>query len=82
MPSCITTSTTHTLRQFCVESELLLQDGEELRAAINSKLPAKIDIGPVYSVDPKHRNAYAGLPSVQSKDPLQTSSRIPAVLSA
>ena len=82
MPSCITTSTTHTLRQFCVESELLLQDGEELRAAINSKLPAKIDIGPVYNVDPKHRNAYAGLPSVQSKDPLQTSSGITAVLSA
>ncbi|KAA6424440.1 MAG: DNA primase small subunit-like [Trebouxia sp. A1-2] len=36
-------------------------DGEELRAAINNKLPAKIDIGPVYNVDPKHRNAYAGL---------------------
>ena len=38
----------------------LLQDGEELRTAINNKLPAKIDIGPVYNVDPKHRNAYAG----------------------
>ena len=37
-----------------------LQDGEELKAAINNKLPAKIDIGPVYNVDPKHRNAYAG----------------------
>ncbi len=36
------------------------QDGEELRAAINAKLPAKIDIGPVYNVDPKHRNAYSG----------------------
>ena len=40
--------------------KLHLQDGEELRAAINNKLPAKIDIGPVYNVDPKHRNAYAG----------------------
>ena len=38
----------------------LLQDGEEVRTAINNKLPAKIDIGPVYNVDPKHRNAYAG----------------------
>lgn len=34
-----------------------------MRTAINNKLPAKIDIGPVYNVDPKHRNAYAGKPS-------------------
>ena len=39
---------------------LPLQDGEELKMAINNKLPAKIDIGPVYNVDPKHRNAYTG----------------------
>ena len=38
-----------------------VQDGEELRIAINNKLPAKIDIGPVYNVDPKHRNAYSGI---------------------
>lgn len=40
---------------------MLLKDGEELRTAINNKLPAKIDIGPVYNVDPKLRNAYAGM---------------------
>ena len=34
------------------------QDGAELQAAIISRLPAKIDIGPVYNVDPKRRTAY------------------------
>ena len=35
------------------------QDGAELQAAIISRLPAKIDVGPVYNVDPKRRAAYA-----------------------
>ena len=39
---------------------IALQNGDELRTAIMNKLPAKIDIGPVYNVDPKHRNAYSG----------------------
>ncbi|KAL3154366.1 hypothetical protein ABBQ32_013844 [Trebouxia sp. C0010 RCD-2024] len=55
-------------REFCftLDGDIFVRyqsfkDGEELRTAINNKLPAKIDIGPVYNVDPKHRNAYAGL---------------------
>ncbi|KAL3139750.1 hypothetical protein ABBQ38_004054 [Trebouxia sp. C0009 RCD-2024] len=48
-------------REFCFTLDGDIFDGKELRTAINNKLPAKIDIGPVYNVDPKHRNAYAGL---------------------
>ena len=41
-------------------SVLGAQDGQELQAAIISRLPAKIDIGPVYNVDPARRRAYTG----------------------
>ena len=40
--------------------EAALQNGDEMRRAISSKLPAKIDIGPVYNVDPQRRGAFAG----------------------
>lgn len=36
------------------------QDKEELRRAMSTKPPAKIDIGPVYNVDPQRRKAYTG----------------------
>ena len=31
-----------------------------MRRAMLAKLPAKIDIGPVYNVDPQRRKAYTG----------------------
>lgn len=37
------------------------QDKEEMKRAVLAKLPAKIDIGPVYNVDPQRRKAYSGL---------------------
>jgi hypothetical protein len=37
-----------------------MQDGQELAAALVSRCPAKIDLGPVYNVDPARRHAYAG----------------------
>ncbi len=37
-----------------------LQDKEELQRAMANKVPAKIDIGPVYNVDPQRRKAYTG----------------------
>ena len=37
-----------------------LQDREELQRAMANKVPAKIDIGPVYNVDPQRRKAYTG----------------------
>ena len=37
-----------------------MQDGEELRSALLRRVPAKIDIGPIYNVDPQRRTAYAG----------------------
>ena len=45
------------------------QDGAELQAAIISRVPAKIDIGPVYNVDPKRRTAYTSGPSPCSIKP-------------
>jgi len=36
------------------------QDAPSLRRAILARVPAKIDIGPVYTVDPARRAAYAG----------------------
>ncbi len=36
------------------------QDKEELQKAMTNKVPAKIDIGPVYNVDPQRRKAYTG----------------------
>ena len=37
-----------------------LQDKEELQRAMANKVPAKIDIGPIYNVDPQRRKAYTG----------------------
>ena len=39
---------------------MCLQDGNELHAALKDRVPAKIDIGPVYNVDPAKRAAYSG----------------------
>ena len=35
-------------------------DGASMAKAIRSALPSKIDIGPVFNVDPQRRNAYSG----------------------
>lgn len=35
------------------------KDGAEMQTAIRDRCPAKIDIGPVYTVDPQRRAAYA-----------------------
>lgn len=48
------------LRPAAAAACVALQNGDEMRQAISSKLPAKIDIGPVYNVDPQRRMAYAG----------------------
>ena len=45
-----------------VTNGVAAQDGKELQAALVSKLPAKIDIGPMYNVDPARRTAYTGQP--------------------
>ena len=37
-----------------------VQDGAALREALLRRVPAKIDIGPIYNVDPQRRAAYAG----------------------
>jgi hypothetical protein len=37
-----------------------LQNAEELATALKSKVPTKIDIGPVYTQDPEKRIAYKG----------------------
>ncbi len=36
------------------------QDAHDLQRAIQLKVPAKIDIGPVYNVDPQRRAAFQG----------------------
>ncbi|GMH36057.1 hypothetical protein BSKO_03925 [Bryopsis sp. KO-2023] len=36
------------------------KDGGELHKALVNRCPAKIDIGPVYNIDPQRRNAYSG----------------------
>ena len=43
-----------------VDSLMCAQDGNELHAALKDRVPAKIDIGPVYNVDPAKRAAYSG----------------------
>lgn len=40
----------------------VVQDGEAMRKAMVDKVPSKIDIGPVYNVNPQHRTAYSGQP--------------------
>lgn len=37
-----------------------VQNGAELASALCARLPAKIDIGPVYSVDPQQRKTLGG----------------------
>ncbi|CAL8466650.1 g6186 [Coccomyxa elongata] len=55
-------------REFCftLDGDIFVRyqsfkDKEELRRAMSTKLPAKIDIGPVYNVDPQRRKAYTGV---------------------
>lgn len=55
-----------TKREFCftLDGDIFVRyqsfaDGKELENAIKERCPAKIDIGPVYNVDPKRRSAYA-----------------------
>lgn len=40
--------------------QALLQDGAALAAALSSKLPGKIDLGPVYTKDPSQKKLYEG----------------------
>jgi len=54
-------------REFCftLEGDIFVRyqsfkDGSELESAIKARCPSKIDIGPVYNVDPKKRAAYTG----------------------
>ncbi|GAB4814860.1 hypothetical protein N2152v2_001906 [Parachlorella kessleri] len=54
-------------REFCftLEGDIFVRyqsfkDCQDMQAAINSRCPAKIDIGPVYNVDPQRRSAYTG----------------------
>lgn len=50
----------------------VLQDREELQRAMANKVPAKIDIGPVYNVDPQRRKAYTGAQLPSSRLTLST----------
>lgn len=52
-------------REFCftLDGDVFVRyqsfkDGEEMQHAIKTRCPAKIDIGPVYNVDPQKRAAY------------------------
>lgn len=45
----------HQLAAACI-----VQDGLELAAALKDRCPSKIDIGPVYNVEPQRRAAYQG----------------------
>lgn len=54
-------------REFCftLEGDIFcryqsFRDDKELRAALKDKCPSKIDIGPVFNVDPQKRLAYGG----------------------
>ncbi|KAK3234373.1 hypothetical protein CYMTET_55370 [Cymbomonas tetramitiformis] len=55
-------------REFCftLEGDIFcryqsFKDGAELLAALRDKVPEKIDLGPIYNVDPKRRAAYSSL---------------------
>jgi len=57
-------------REFCftLDGDIFVRyqsfkDGTELQSALKDRVPAKIDIGPVYNVDPAKRTAYSGLGS-------------------
>ena len=58
---CIHSLTTSQSVQ-CTILNLYVQDKDELQRAMANKVPAKIDIGPVYNVDPQRRKAYTGKP--------------------
>lgn len=54
-------------REFCftLEGDIFcryqsFRDEKDLRAALRDKIPSKIDLGPVFNVDPQKRLAYAG----------------------
>lgn len=44
-----------TIKVCCIK-----QDGNGLKDALIRRCPAKIDLGPVYNVDPQRRKAYTG----------------------
>ena len=53
-------------REFCftLDGDVFVRyqsfkNGQELRSAIQKRVPSKIDIGPVYNVDPQKRAAYS-----------------------
>ena len=53
-------------REFCftLDGDIFVRyqsfkDGQEMQTAIRDRCPAKIDIGPVYNIDPQRRAAYA-----------------------
>lgn len=50
-----------------LQNMLGLQNADELRMGLVRRVPSKIDIGPVYTVDPQRRSAYAGEPK---RDPV------------
>ncbi|KAK9867682.1 hypothetical protein WJX84_000552 [Apatococcus fuscideae] len=65
-------------REFCftLEGDIFIRyqsfkDKAELQAAVNSRQPAKIDIGPLYNVPPQRRSAYSGLGSERAFAPVE-----------
>jgi DNA primase small subunit len=58
-------------------ASLVVQDHQELTAALRKSKPAKIDIGPVYNIDPQRRHAYNGqlLPHNPNLLPLANSTK-------
>eukprot|EP00873_Tetraselmis_striata_P042106 jgi/Tetstr1/462370/TSEL_007376.t1 len=65
-------------REFCftLDGDIFVRyqsfkDGNELHAALKDRVPAKIDIGPVYNVDPSKRSAYSGLGSDRVFNPVE-----------
>ncbi|KAL4423871.1 hypothetical protein ABPG75_001172 [Micractinium tetrahymenae] len=63
-------------REFCftLDGDIFVRyqsfkDGGEMAAALKDRCPSKIDIGPVYNVDPQRRAAYQG--SGQGFSPLE-----------
>ena len=61
MPVCLLTSLLiYRSVPRCVLMCALPQDAAEMAAALKDRCPSKIDIGPVYNVDPQRRAAYQG----------------------
>ena len=47
------------------------RDATELHAALKDRVPIKIDIGPVFNVDPSKRAAYSGLGGDRKFEPTE-----------